>query len=50
MNSLIAFHVKFPAIKSQNSPTPTKLEQSFLKTPRSSGSEREDSCSDLIAG
>lgn len=43
MNSLNAFHVKFPMIKHQISPTPTKLEQSFLKTSHSSGSELEAS-------
>lgn len=45
MNSLNAFHVIFffSVMKPQDSPTPTKLEQSFLKTLWSLGSEREAS-------
>lgn len=43
MSLLNAFHVKFPTVKHQISPTPTKLEQSFLKTSHSPGSEHETS-------
>lgn len=43
MNSLNAFHVTCSAMKPRDSPTPTKLEQSFLKTPCGLGAEHEDS-------
>lgn len=43
MNSLNPFHVTFSATIPQDFPTPTKLEQSFLKTPRSFPTEHEDS-------